>query len=47
MKDSYKYRDGERWTYKRGWFNPRVTKSERSWKANSKRRHQYKPIVFA
>lgn len=43
MKDSYNYRDGSRWYYKRGWFNPRVTnKTSRCWKDQSKRRSQHR-----
>lgn len=43
MKDSYKYSDGERWTYKRDWFNPRVSKApSKCWKDQRKSRHQYK-----
>lgn len=44
MKDMYKYADGERWTYKNGWFNPRVTKANRCWKNQRKTKHQYRRI---
>lgn len=47
MKDMLKYRDGSRWTYKRDWYNPRVTKkTSRCWKDQSKRRNQYKPVTI-
>lgn len=43
MKDSFTYSDGERWTYKKNWFNPRVSKTpSRCWKDQSKRRSQYR-----
>ena len=42
MKDCYKYTDGTRWYYKRGWHNPRVTESQRCWKEQRKTKHQYK-----
>lgn len=44
MKDSYKYSNGERWTYKRDWFNPRVSKASKCWKDQRKSRHQYKQV---
>lgn len=53
MKDVRKYRDGERWTYKHDWFNPRVTESpSRCWKdqrgkGRNKRNTQYRPVVMA
>lgn len=46
MRDSYNYSDGSKWkTLKGSHWTVKVTKAERSWKANSKRRHQYKPVT--
>lgn len=47
MKDSFKYADGERWTYKHNWFNPRVSTTSRCWKdqrgkGRNKRNTQYR-----
>lgn len=46
MRDSYNYSDGSKWkTLKGSHWTVKVTKAERGWKANSKRRHQYKPVT--
>lgn len=49
MRDLINYSNGHKWKWRKGnsHYDVRLTRSERGWKANTKRRHQYKPIVVA